>query len=215
MEKFARLISLASRAIVLFVVALVFIVSWPVASRSEGSADTIEINLLTAPREIPETNLVIDVPMSWSDVPPEVIALYENNGWFGDEIESEDNLAAFENATSVEGGTSIMLISRAGPLNRGPLEEMMLIEDGVKLSRLMTWIVGAGMEIVRPSRTMDIDIATGATLSFLSGQADRHDVITLSLIVSDDDTLLIVDLASKGSDDVLVLDEMRASIRPQ
>ncbi|NNF24373.1 MAG: hypothetical protein HKN63_06155 [Rhodobacteraceae bacterium] len=206
---------LVSRALAPVVLALALTVSWSETSHSEGSADASEMTSDTQTRVLPETNLVIDIPMSWRDTPPEVLAQSQSAGLFGDESEAKDQLAAFDNYASAGELTAIMLISRPGPLDREPLEEIRTIETGVKLSRWLTWVVGAGMEIVSPSRAMDMDGATGATLSFLSGQSGDHDVVTMSFIVSGDDNLIIVDIAPRGSHDVLVLDEIRKSIRIQ
>lgn len=203
---------LLSRALATVILALAWAVAWSEQSHSQSIADAAEIMSRTETRAIPQTDLVIELPTSWRDTPPEILAMSPGSGLFG-EIEAGDELAAYDNATAAGELTAIMLISRSDPLHGEPLEEIRTIESGVKLSRWLTWIVGAGMEIVSPSRAMDIGDASGATVSFLSGQEGSHDVVTMSYIVSGDDTLVIVDIAPRGSVHVRVLDEMRKSIR--
>ena len=51
--------------------------------------------------------------------------------------------------------------------------------------------------------------------TFLSGPEDAHDIVTFTLIQRAEGKILIVDLAKKGSEEAVILDQMRATLRPR
>jgi hypothetical protein len=182
---------------------------------AQGTPNAADANLLTQAFLIPDTTLVIDVPMAWSEMPPEMFGPSMFEGWLGSDADQQDMIAAFGGSAPNQSGFGVMIISDAEPFTRPPIAEMQIIENGVKLSRIATWIVGSGMAVVRPSREIDVKDGTGATMSFLSGPQDAHDIVTFTIIEREDDSLFIVDIARKDSEEAVILDQMRASLRPQ
>ena len=187
----------------------------PALLTAQGTPNVADANLLTEAFLIPETNLVIDVPMVWSELPPEMFGPSMFEGWFGSDADEYDMIASFGGSAPNQSGFGVMIISDAEPFTRPPLAEMQILEKGVKLSRIATWIIGSGMAVVRPSREIEIEDGTGATMSFLSGPEDAHDIVTLTIIKREEDSLMIVDIARKDSEEAVILDQMRASLRPQ
>ena len=181
----------------------------------QGTPNAADANLLSEAFLIPETDLAVDVPMSWSELPDELFGPSMFDGWLGRDTSDEEMLAAFGGSAPNTSGFGLMLIFKADMYTNPPLEELQIIEKGVKLSRLATWLVGSGMAIVRPSRAIEIEGGTGATMSFLSGQEGSHDLMTFTLIKHGENTIMIIDSAKKDSEEVVILDQMRASIRPQ
>jgi len=203
-----------SRSLLYVVIsALAFVAPAPLIA--QGTPNVADANLLSEAFLVPETSLVIDVPMAWGELPPEMFGSDLFDGWLGSDTDDEDMLASFGGSAPNQDGFGVMLISNADTYARSPLEEMQIIENGIKLSRIATWIVGSGMAVVRPSRTIDIGGGTGATMSFLSGPEDAHDIVTFTLIQREEDSIMIVDLAPKDSAEAVMLEQMRASLRPQ
>ena len=182
---------------------------------AQGTPNAADANLLPEAVLIPETNLAVDVPMIWDELPEELFGPSMFDGWLGTDTSDEDMLAAFGGGAPNTSGFGMMLIYKADMYTNPPLQELQIIEKGVKLSRIATWLVGSGMAIVRPSRAIEIDGGTGATMSFLSGPEGDHDMMTLTLIKHGETTIMIIDSAKKDSEEVVILDQMRASIRPQ
>lgn len=193
--------------------SLALCMSWAGFSYAEHAPNTADLGLPIAAQQIPTTNLIIDVPQSWAALPPEMAAIYDTQNWLDDGAEAEETLAAYTSSSSTRDMNAVILISRAAPLAQDPVTEMQLSENGMKLSRVFTWVVGSGMAIVRPTRAIEISDVKGATMTFLSGPQDAQDAVTLILLENGQDTLFIVDLAAKGSAGVTILDQMRASIR--
>lgn len=182
---------------------------------AQGTPNIADANLLSEAFLIPETNLTIDVPLAWDELPDELFGPSMFDGWLGSETADEDMLAVFGGSAPNTSGFGLMLIYKADIYTNPPLEELQIIENGVKLSRVATWVFGAGMAVVRPTRPIEIDGGTGATMSFLSGQEGDHDMMTFTLIRRDEGTIMIIDSAKKDSEEVVILDQMRASLRPQ
>lgn len=182
---------------------------------AQGTPNVAHANLLTQPFLLPETSLAIDIPMTWSELPADTFGPDLFESWLGSDTDDEDMIAAFGGSAPNQSGFGVMLISKAGAMSGSPLAEIQTIERGVKLSRLATWVFGSGMAIVRPSRAVLLEDGSGATVSFLSGPEDAHDLVTFTLVKRMEDNVLIVDIAPKGSDEAVILDQIRASLRPQ
>jgi len=193
----------------LVLAALAIAVFWSVPAAAENAATPV--SALTEPYNIPETDLVMTLPVTWGDIPEDVMAGVDANSIFGLEIADEDELAELQSGPDEP--FAVMLISKEGPLYGTPVQELKTVERGLKISRWVTWVIGSGMEVTRPVQAMEIDGATAATMSFLSGQEGSHTVMSMTYIVVEDETIFIVDAAPKDTDAVRVLNEMRASIR--
>lgn len=202
-------------ALCAMVSAIALILAAPAPLISQGTPNAADANLLSEAFPLPDTNLVIDVPMAWRELPTELFGPGLFDGWLSTDTEDEDILATFGGSAPNQGGFGVMLISRADEFTRPPLAEIRTIEQGIKLSRIATWIVGSGMAIMRPARPFEIEGGTAATLSFLSGPEDAHDLVTITLIHRAEDRLMIVDIAPKDSEEAIILDQMRATLRPQ
>ena len=165
------------------------------------------------PTAIPDTNLIIDVPLMWEPIPEEfglgdsLFSMFEGEG------SADEELASFWNIT--EGGSGAMLISRGDGFTRSPLAEITTMARGIQMSRFLTWIVGSGLEIVQVPTILPLGDIEAATFSFLSGQKGEEDVMSMTILRFDEETFLIVDIAPRGADEVGILREMRRSIRLQ
>ena len=126
---------------------------------------------------------------------------------------ASDELASFWNFE--QGGTGAMLISRGDGFEKSPLAEITTMARGIQMSRLLTWIVGSGMEIVQVPTMLPLGDIEAATFSFLSGQKGEEDVMTMTILRVDEETFLIVDIAPRSADEVGILRAMRRSIRLQ
>ncbi len=195
--------------------AIVLCCASPTASVAQGTPNVADANLLTEPFLIPTTDMVIDVPMAWDELPTGSLGPSIFESVLGMDEDSGRELASFGGQVSGADGFGAMIISNANPFFRTPMQEIRTIEQGIKLSRVATWITGSGMAIVRPSHEIDVIGGTGASVSFLSGQEGAHDIVTITIVQSETGDLFIVDLADKDSEEAVVLDQMRASLRPQ
>lgn len=187
----------------------------PAPLLAQGTPNAADANLLTQAFQVPQTDLVIDVPMAWGALPPDSFSSDIFGGLLGSDSDEDDLLASFGGSAPNQSGFGVMLITSADAFTRPLLAEMETIEKGVKWSRIATWITGSGMAVVKPSRPVEIEDGTGATMSFLSGPDDAQDIVTITLVRSKDDSIMIVDLARKGSEEAVILDQMRASLRPE
>lgn len=194
---------------------LALALAMPGGVAAQGTPNIADANHLSEAFLIPETDLVVDVPLAWDELPDELFGPSMFDGWLGTETADEDMLAAFGGSAPNTSGFGLMLIYKADVYTNPPLEELQNIENGVKLSRVATWIFGASMAVVRPTRPIEVDGGTGATMTFLSGQKGDHDMMTFTLIKRDEDTIMIIDSAKKDSEEVVILDQMRASLRSQ
>ena len=191
--------------------ALILWILWVAAAAAQSVPDDTRL----IPTAIPDTSLIIDVPVNWEPLPEELNMGGTMFSFFDGEGTAEEELAAFGNFTT-DGG-AFMLISRGDGFMWSPLQEVQTIAQGIRLSRALTWIIGSGMQITVPPQ--DLRLGAGieaATLSFLSGQKGDNDVLSMTVLrLDDEDTILIVDIAPRGSTSVQTLDAMRRSIRRQ
>ncbi len=176
-------------------------------------AQSVPDDTRVIPTAIPQTNLIIDVPVAWEPIPDEyrlgdsLFSMFEGDG------SAEEELASFWNFS--EGGTGVMLISRGRGFVRTPLQEINTMALGIRMSRVLTWIVGSRMQIVQTPIPMPLAGIEAATFSFLSGQAGEEDVMSMTILRVDGETFLIVDIATKGTPEVAMLRAMRRSLRLQ
>ena len=181
---------------------------------SAAFAQSVPDDTRVIPTAIPGTKLIIDVPVMWEPIPEEFALGDSLFSMFEGEGSADEELASFWNFE--QGGSGVMLISRGDGFTRTPLAEITTMARGIQMSRLLTWIVGSGMEIVQVPTALPLgDGIDAATFSFLSGQKGEEDVMTMTILRIDEETFLIVDIAPRGTDEVGVLRAMRRSIRLQ
>ena len=193
------------------VAAIITTLTWSAPATADDGAAPTPASSLTTALPIPETDLVMDVPETWGEIPADISDQVDADSLFNLDIAEEDTLVELQSGP--DESFAVMLISKEGPLYGTPVQELKTVERGLKISRWVTWVIGSGMEITRPTQAMDIEGTTAATMSFLSGQENNHTVMTMTYIVIGEETIFIVDAAPKGTDAVRVLDEMRNSIR--
>ena len=193
------------------IVALSLVATIPDAANAQNAGDA---NLLTRAQPLRGSALVIDVPLSWSSLPDEMFAGGGMFSFLTTDMPDNNVIAAFSSDIASPNGHAFMMISEMEPMGRTPIEEIRILEQGVKMSRLLTSIVGSGMGIVRPARNMEISGGSAATMSFHSGPAEDLDIVTYTIVQHSDDMLLIVEIAPKGAPVQATLDVMRRSVRP-
>ena len=182
---------------------------WTAAAFAQSVPDDTRV----IPTAIPDTDLIIDVPVMWEPIPEEFRIGDSLFSMFDEVGRADEELASFWNFE--QGGTGVMLISRGEGFIRSPLAEITTMARGIQMSRLLTWIVGSSMEIVQVPTMLPLGGIEAATFSFLSGQKGEEDVMTMTILRVGEETFLIVDIADRGSPEVETLRAMRRSIRLQ